>query len=85
MEGNKLNITDEDELVRLVHFLRDFSALLQVIGRLSSFFVGDFFLARIQEGQDLLKQLISVASFSSKVKFYSLQIPTYVAKAFVEV
>ena len=65
--------------------LKDFATLLQLIGRVSSLFIGDQFLKRIQEANELVKQLIAIATYSSKNKFYRLQLPEDVAKEFVEV
>ena len=85
VSGGKLAIYDPEELRRLHFMLKDFTSFLQLIGRVSSLFVGDGFLSRIQEGHELIKQLIDLASFSSKMKFYSLQVQPDIAKDFVQV
>ena len=85
VQDGKLAIYAPDEVKRLHLMLVDFSSLLRLIGRSSSLFTGDGFLARIQEGQELIRQLIDLAAFGSKMKFYSLQVQPDIAKDFVQV
>ena len=77
-----MNAAQEEEL-RIT--LKDFATLLQLIGRASSLFIGDQFLKRIQEAHELIKQLIAIATYSAKNKFYRLQLSEDVRKEFVEV
>ncbi len=81
-----LSISSPAELARLHCLLRDFTSLLQVVGRVSSLFAGDEFLARITEASELVRQLIFLASYGAKEKFYSLQgLSAEIAKDFVDV
>ena len=53
------------------------------MGRVSALFIGEHFYERSAEGNELIKQLIVLGAFGSKMKFYSLQVPPYIAKDFV--
>ena len=83
--GTKLNIVDPGELQSLLFLIKDFSSLLQLIGRVNNLFIGGHFYDRITEGNELIKQLIVLASFSAKFKFYCLQPLGVLSKAFVGV
>lgn len=74
IEGNRLNISQASELRQLRNTLKDFATLLQMVGRLSSLFIGESFLSRMQEGHELVKQLIEVASFCLRHKIYHLSV-----------
>ena len=50
---------------------------------MSALFIGEFFYDRSAEGNELLKQLIVLGAFGSKMRFYSLQVPPSIAKDFV--
>ena len=73
VSDGKLSISSPSELSRLHSLPRDFTSLLQLVGRLSSLFVGEDFLARIEEGSELVKQLILLASQGTRTKFYAMQ------------
>lgn len=81
--GTKLNIVSNGELESLLFIIKDFSTLLQVIGRINNLFIGGFFYDRITEGNELIKELIVLASFSGKFKFYCLPTNGPLSKAFV--
>ena len=55
----------------------------QLVGRVSALFIGEYFYDRSAEGNELLKQLIVLGAFGSKMRFYSLQVPPSIAKDFV--
>ena len=80
-----MNIPNDPEHQNLRHMLKDFATLIHLVGRISTLFIGDEFLARAQEGHELFKQLIMVASYSSKNKLYLLQVSGDVAGQFVDV
>ncbi len=75
VSGKVLQLSSAEELESLHCVLRDFASLLQLIGRVSTLFIGDDFLARLQEAGELVKQLIVLAAYGTRMKFYSLQIP----------
>ncbi len=82
----KLSISSPSELTRLHTLLRDFASLLQLVGRLSSLFVGEDFLSRIGEGNELVRQLILLASYGTRAKFYTLQgLQADLVKDFIDV
>ena len=58
-------------------------SFLQLVGRVSALFIGEHFYERSAEGNELIKQLIVLGAFGSKMRFYSLQVPPYIAKDFV--
>ncbi len=85
VSNGSLNVSPA-ELTHLHSVMRDFTSLLQLIGRISALFVGEEFLARISEGNELVKQLIMLASFGAKSKFYDLPgIQREMAQVFVDV
>ena len=47
--GRRLNITAENDCRRLHCSLRDLSSLLQAVGRLAEYFIGDVFAARFSD------------------------------------
>ncbi len=81
--AGKLAIADPTQLRELHLVLRDFAALLQLVGRVSSLFIGESFLERSQEGNELIKQLIVLATFGSKMRLYAYSVPTEIANDFV--
>jgi len=53
--------------------LRDFSSLLQLIGRLSELFVGESFEERLSGGHEFMNRLIVISTFGSKHQLYSVE------------
>lgn len=77
----KLVLSSEDECLRLHYLLRDFSSLLQIVGRLSVLFIGETFHDRLASGNEFMKHLIQIVSFSSKQSLYALETPVENLKA----
>jgi len=68
--GNRIVLESGEDATKLQYTLRDFSTLLQVMGRMSFLFIGEYFLDRLQTGMDYIKQLLALASFGSTNKIY---------------
>lgn len=71
--GLQLRVTAENECRRLHCSLRDLSSILQGIGRLSNFFIGEEFFKNFSTIQDTLKRLCHMAIYSNKMKLYHVQ------------
>ena len=50
---------------------------------MSALFIGEHFYERSAEGNELIKQLIILGAFGSKMRFYTLQMPPYIVKDFI--
>jgi hypothetical protein len=75
IKGDRLVLSNPVECQQLHYVLRDFASLLQIIGRLSVLFIGEVFQDRLHAGDEFMKHLICIVSFSSNKKLYSLQTP----------
>ena len=85
-DGNKLILNSEEDCKQLHNLLRDFASLLQIVGRLSHLFIGEVFQDRITIGNEFMKHLIAIVSFSCNKKLYSLETPLEcLANDFIEV
>jgi len=73
-DGN-LILNSEEECKQLHYVLRDFASLLQIVGRLSILFIGEVFQERLHAGNEFMKHLIVIVTFSSNKKLYALQTP----------
>ncbi len=73
IKDNRLELSTEEECTQLHHLLRDFASLLQIVGRLSVLLIGEVFQDRLLAGNEFMKHLIVIVTFSSKNKLYSLQ------------
>lgn len=54
--GHRLNITAENDCRRLHCSLRDLSSLLQAVGRLAEYFIGDVFAARFSDALTVVER-----------------------------
>ncbi|XP_059099703.1 exportin-6-A-like [Tigriopus californicus] len=70
---------------RLFLFLKDFSSVLTLMGRLSTLFIGEFFLERLHDGHEMMKELITLTTFNSRNRFYALDLPKKLKDGFVQV
>ena len=70
----RFSLTSEDEVFKLVTVLRDLSSFLQIVGRLSSMFIGEKFLDRLKIGLEYMKQLQVLVGFGSKHKLWSVNL-----------
>ena len=75
IKDNQLILSSEEECKQLHYLLRDFASLLQIIGRLSVLFIGEVFQERIHAGNEFMKHLIMIVTFSSTKKLYSIKCP----------
>lgn len=56
VSGHRLNITAENDCRRLHCSLRDLSSLLQAVGRLAEYFIGDVFAARFSDALTVVER-----------------------------
>lgn len=56
ISGHRLNITAENDCRRLHCSLRDLSSLLQAVGRLAEYFIGDVFAARFNDALTVVER-----------------------------
>jgi len=56
ISGHRLNITAENDCRRLHCSLRDLSSLLQAVGRLAEYFIGDMFAARFNDALTVVER-----------------------------
>lgn len=54
--GHRLNITAENDCRRLHCSLRDLSSLLQAVGRLAEYFIGDVFASRFSDALTVVER-----------------------------
>ena len=83
--SNKLNIVAGAEQERLHFLLRDFSTQLQIVGRVSSLFIGGFFQERYSAGSKRIEELVHLATYGSRNKFFLLNIPDLLKNDFISV
>ena len=86
IKNNSLILNNEEECKQLHYVLRDFASLLQIIGRLSVLFIGEVFQERIHAGNEFMKHLVGIVSFSSNKKLYAITTPVpHLNTDFIEV
>ncbi|KAB0383001.1 hypothetical protein FD755_004918 [Muntiacus reevesi] len=71
--GPRLNITAENDCRRLHCSLRDLSSLLQAVGRLAEYFIGDVFAARFSDALTVVERLVKVTLYGSQIKLYNIE------------
>uniref|UniRef100_A0A8C4ZMM5 Exportin 6 n=1 Tax=Gadus morhua TaxID=8049 RepID=A0A8C4ZMM5_GADMO len=62
----RLNISAENDCRRLHCSLRDLSSLLQAVGRLSEYFIGDVFASRFNDAVAVVERLVEVTCYGSQ-------------------
>ncbi|XP_010140061.1 PREDICTED: exportin-6-like, partial [Buceros rhinoceros silvestris] len=70
---HRLNITAENDCRRLHCSLRDLSSLLQAVGRLAEYFIGDVFAARFNDALTVVERLVKVTLYGSQIKLYNIE------------
>nr|XP_039249816.1 exportin-6-like [Styela clava] len=75
-----------DSLNRIHCALKDLSTVLQALGRLSEYFIGEHFLQRT-EAMSLIDKFLTISVFGSRIKLYEMQarIPTVLYSDVIEV
>ena len=58
LSGRRLNISAENDCRRLHCSLRDLSSLLQAVGRLAEYFIGEIFAARFSDALAVVERLV---------------------------
>ncbi|CDQ66734.1 unnamed protein product [Oncorhynchus mykiss] len=71
--SRRLNITAENDCRRLHCALRDLSSLLQAVGRLAGYFIGDVFAARFNDALAVVERLVEVTCYGSQISLYDLE------------
>ncbi|XP_021528006.1 exportin-6 isoform X3 [Aotus nancymaae] len=71
--GHRLNITAENDCRRLHCSLRDLSSLLQAVGRLAEYFIGDVFAVRFNDALTVVERLVKVTLYGSQIKLYNIE------------
>ncbi|XP_023654269.1 exportin-6 [Paramormyrops kingsleyae] len=71
--GRRLNITAENDCRRLHCALRDLSSLLQAVGRLAEYFIGDVFATRFSDALTVVERLVEVTCYGSQVSLYDVE------------
>uniref|UniRef100_A0A8C7X640 Exportin 6 n=1 Tax=Oryzias sinensis TaxID=183150 RepID=A0A8C7X640_9TELE len=71
--SRSLNITAENDCRRLHCSLRDLSSLLQAIGRLAEYFIGEVFAARFTDALAVVERLVEVTCYGSRTTLYDLE------------
>lgn len=71
--GHRLNITAENDCRRLHCSLRDLSSLLQAVGRLAEYFIGDAFTTRFNDTLNVVERLVDSNLYGSRVKLYNME------------
>uniref|UniRef100_A0AAX7VDS7 Importin N-terminal domain-containing protein n=1 Tax=Astatotilapia calliptera TaxID=8154 RepID=A0AAX7VDS7_ASTCA len=71
--SRRLNITAENDCRRLHCSLRDLSSLLQAVGRLAEYFIGDIFAARFSDALAVVERLVEVTCYGSQTSLYDLE------------
>uniref|UniRef100_A0A8C5GAA3 Importin N-terminal domain-containing protein n=1 Tax=Gouania willdenowi TaxID=441366 RepID=A0A8C5GAA3_GOUWI len=69
----RLNITAENDCRRLHCSLRDLSSLLQAVGRLAEYFIGEVFAARFNDALAVVERLVKVTCYGSQTSLYDLE------------
>ncbi|KAF6734552.1 Exportin-6 [Oryzias melastigma] len=71
--SRSLNITAENDCRRLHCSLRDLSSLLQAVGRLAEYFIGEVFAARFNDALAVVERLVEVTCYGSRTTLYDLE------------
>uniref|UniRef100_A0A667Y2R7 Exportin 6 n=1 Tax=Myripristis murdjan TaxID=586833 RepID=A0A667Y2R7_9TELE len=71
--SRRLNITAENDCRRLHCSLRDLSSLLQAVGRLAEYFIGEVFAARFNDALAVVERLVEVTCYGSQTSLYDLE------------
>ncbi|XP_029431964.1 exportin-6 isoform X3 [Rhinatrema bivittatum] len=71
--GHRLNITAENDCRRLHCSLRDLSSLLQAVGRLAEYFIGDVFATRFNDAFTVVGRLVKVTLYGSQIKLFNIE------------
>ncbi|KAB0396516.1 hypothetical protein E2I00_008528, partial [Balaenoptera physalus] len=71
--GHRLNITAENDCQRLRCSLRDLSSLLQAVGHLAEYFIGDVFAVRFSDALTVLERLVKVTLYGSQIKWHNIE------------
>lgn len=58
LSGRRLNISAENDCRRLHCSLRDLSSLLQAVGRLDEYFIGEIFAARFTDALAVVERSV---------------------------
>ncbi|KAM4631697.1 exportin-6 isoform 1-T1 [Discoglossus pictus] len=69
----RLNVTAENDCRRLHCSLRDLGSLLQAVGRLAEYFIGDVFEARFNDALTVVERLVKVTLYGSQIKLYNME------------
>ncbi|CAI9592094.1 unnamed protein product [Staurois parvus] len=72
-QDQRLNVTAENDCRRLHCSLRDLSSLLQAVGRLAEYFIGDVFEARFNDALTVVERLVKVTLYGSQIKLYNME------------
>ncbi|XP_005990742.1 exportin-6 isoform X3 [Latimeria chalumnae] len=70
--GHRLNITAENDCRRLHCSLRDLSSLLQAVGRISEYFIGDVFATRFNNALTVVERLVKATLYGTQIKLYTI-------------
>ncbi|MGH0115379.1 UNVERIFIED_CONTAM: hypothetical protein FKN15_000014, partial [Acipenser sinensis] len=83
----RLNIAAENDCRRLHCSLRDLSSLLQAVGRLTEYFIGDMFAARFNDALTVVERLVEVTCYGSQISLYDLEtaVPTVLKPDLIDV
>lgn len=65
LSGRRLNISAENDCRRLHCSLRDLSSLLQAVGRLAEYFIGEIFAARFNDALAVVERSVLSHSWHS--------------------
>uniref|UniRef100_A0A3Q4BB91 Importin N-terminal domain-containing protein n=1 Tax=Mola mola TaxID=94237 RepID=A0A3Q4BB91_MOLML len=71
--SRRLNISAENDCRRLHCSLRDLSSLLQAVGRLAEYFIGEIFAARFSDALAVVERLVEVTCYGSQTSLYDLE------------
>uniref|UniRef100_A0A671WMW2 Exportin 6 n=1 Tax=Sparus aurata TaxID=8175 RepID=A0A671WMW2_SPAAU len=71
--SRRLNISAENDCRRLHCSLRDLSSLLQAVGRLAEYFIGEIFAARFTDALAVVERLVEVTCYGSQTSLYDLE------------
>lgn len=72
--GYRLNIIVENDCWCLYCFLRDLSFLLQVVGCLVEYFIGDVFVVWFNDVFIVVERLVKVIFYGFQIKLYNIEI-----------
>ena len=68
------SLSSDEEVFKMMSVLQDLSSFLQLIGRMSSMFIGQNFLPRLKQGLEYMKQLLVLVGFGSKQKLWTVDL-----------